>query len=214
MLSFDDQHVDNWHSYRDLFDKYNARLIFYVTRPEDLNKNEIQKLKDLSNDGHIIGSHGMKHRHINEFESAGDYYNDEVLPAIEFFNEHGIEINTYAYPFGKGSYATDSLLNSKGITTRHSDWNWEHKIISKTGRFYVQEPDKKNNLIALGIDENYRVGRLDIIYGLKKVQKEGSTLVLHAHKISKSPGKYKLNPGKLEFLLKQCEKRGVDFYLP
>jgi len=213
MLSFDDQYIDSWYAHMDLYEKYNARLCFYVTRPAELNEDDFEKLRELQAAGHMIGSHGMHHQHVASFETPTDYYHLEVLPAIRLFAKHGIDITSYAYPFGKGRADVDSLLISKGLSVRYADWNWEHVFLPKADRFYISK-SKPVKLRAIGIDENYRIGRLDLLYGLKRAAKENSMLVLHAHDISKKEGDYKLKPAKLEYLLQQCKKHDIEFYLP
>ncbi|MFP4664186.1 MAG: polysaccharide deacetylase family protein [Bacteroidales bacterium] len=213
MLSFDDQYIDNWYAHMDLYEKYNARLCFYVTRPGELSDADFEKLRELQAEGHMIGSHGMHHQHVDAFKNATAYYQAEVLPAIELFAENGIDVITYAYPYGKGCSEVDSLLISKGLSIRYAGWNRDHVFLPKADRFYISKP-KPEKFLAIGMDENYRIGRLDLLYGLERAANENSILVLHAHDISKKEGDYKLDPAKLEYLLHQCQKHGISFYLP
>ncbi|MFO7789685.1 MAG: polysaccharide deacetylase family protein [Bacteroidales bacterium] len=214
MLSFDDQHVDSWYAHRRLFNDYNAQVCFYVTRPLNLSGDEFNKLLALQEDGHIIGSHGMYHRHINEFPTAESYYKQEVLPSIRILENQGIHVKSYAYPYGKGRKDIDSLLISKGLTIRYAGWNYSHKVLSMLNKYYIPPKSEPEKYFALGIDHNYKIGYVDIFLGLRKAKNENSIIVLHGHDIDRKFEDYITHTSKLEFLLRQCNRKNIEFHLP
>jgi peptidoglycan/xylan/chitin deacetylase (PgdA/CDA1 family) len=214
MLSFDDQYIDNWFQQSSLFNKYNAKICFYVTRPNELTENDFNKLILLQNDGHMIGSHGMHHLAPNDSISAKEYYEKEILPTLEIFSQHNLKINSFAYPFGKGRKDIDNLIISNGLSIRYSDWNWEHKPLNKLDRFFYNTNNSTSTYRAIGIDRNYKINRVELFFALKKAKDKNLTLCVHAHDINSKSGKYRLNPSKLEFILKQCDKMNISYCLP
>ncbi|MFW5805079.1 MAG: polysaccharide deacetylase family protein [Bacteroidales bacterium] len=214
MLSFDDQYIDSWYAHRQLFKNYDAQVCFYVTRPLELSNEDFKKLLILQNDGHVIGSHGMYHRHINEFETAESYYKQEVLPSVQIFEAHGLDVRAYAYPHGKGRSDVDSLLISHGFTVRDAGWNYSHQVLSKKETCYIHDTGVPKKFVAMGLDHNYKTGYVDIFLGLRKAKRENNMIVLVGHDIDRKYNNYITHPLKLRFLLKQCTRNNIDFYLP
>ena len=54
VITFDDQSIDEWFACRALFNIYNVKATFFITRPFLLDSSKIEKLKLLVNDGHEI----------------------------------------------------------------------------------------------------------------------------------------------------------------
>ena len=41
VFSFDDQYIDEWYSQRDLFNQYNIKATFFISRPHQLKSDQI-----------------------------------------------------------------------------------------------------------------------------------------------------------------------------
>ena len=50
IFTFDDQSIEEWFSYKDVFKKYKIKATFFITRPQLLDSNLIRKLKILESD--------------------------------------------------------------------------------------------------------------------------------------------------------------------
>ncbi len=47
VLTFDDNHVESWYENRAIFNKYNAKVTFFITKPHKLSKKQIDLLLQL-----------------------------------------------------------------------------------------------------------------------------------------------------------------------
>jgi peptidoglycan/xylan/chitin deacetylase (PgdA/CDA1 family) len=101
-LSFDDHSVSNWYACRDLFNKYGAKAVFYIDSFHLLEVNEIQMLKELREDGHVIGCHSKSHKDALVYVRRYDidrYIDDEVIPAMEDMAGAGFKPTHFAFPY-------------------------------------------------------------------------------------------------------------------
>ncbi len=112
-LSFDDASVAPWYELRSLFDRYGARVTFFVSRYAALQDDERAMLKVLAADGHAIEAHTVNHLNGPSYVEAHGmtaYLRDEVLPSIEVLQADGYEVTAFAYPFGARTDETDKAL--------------------------------------------------------------------------------------------------------
>ena len=112
-LCFDDAGVDQWAAARPLFDRYGAKVTFFVTRFDRLSQAQHDELHALADDGHDIEAHGLRHLvapdYVNEFGLQA-YLDDEALPSIELLRQDGFDPVAYAYPFGARTGELDRAL--------------------------------------------------------------------------------------------------------
>lgn len=100
-LCFDDHSVSNWHACRDLFKKYSAKVVFYVDSFHMLTVDDLQMLKELREDGHVIGCHSKTHKDALAYSrryNIEKYIDDEVLPAMEDMAGAGFKPTHFAFP--------------------------------------------------------------------------------------------------------------------
>lgn len=112
-LSFDDTAVAAWYDLRSLFDRYGARVTFFISRYAALYDNQRAMVKQLAADGHDIEAHTVQHFNGPEYvEEHGmtAYIFDEVLPSIEVLRADGYEVTAFAYPFGARTEETDEAV--------------------------------------------------------------------------------------------------------
>ncbi len=72
-------------------------------------------LKELQDCGHEIGLRG--HRHVNarfflENKSIEDYIEDEIMPAMNVFENYNITVKSFAYPNGANVSDLDVELSN------------------------------------------------------------------------------------------------------
>jgi len=110
LLSFDDSAIESWYMARPMFDRYGAKVTFFVTRYDLWNEVERAELHDLAADGHAIEAHGKRHvrgpAYVTE-NGLGSYMSNEVLPSIELLRADGFTPTVFAYPFGMRTGETD-----------------------------------------------------------------------------------------------------------
>jgi peptidoglycan/xylan/chitin deacetylase (PgdA/CDA1 family) len=112
-LSFDDAHIADWWALRPMFDQYDARVTFFVTRYFQWDDAMKAQLRDLSNDGHSIQAHAVNHLRAPEYVTEHGleaYLVEEALPSIEILRADGYAITDYAYPFGARTGELDRAL--------------------------------------------------------------------------------------------------------
>jgi peptidoglycan/xylan/chitin deacetylase (PgdA/CDA1 family) len=112
-LSFDDHTATVWLAAQPLFEKYGARVTFFVSRYAALADEERAALKVLAAHGHDIETHSVRHLRAPDYvENHGlaAYLRDEVDPAIDAMRNDGYEIHAFAYPFGARTGETDRAI--------------------------------------------------------------------------------------------------------
>lgn len=114
-LTFDDAFFDEWLEMLPILNKYKAKATFFISLnypKKDLNC--IGKIKKLYYAGNEIGLHTLNHPRLSTYlkkYSLKDYYKNEILPEIRFFNSLGIKPNSFAYPYGEYSAESNKFLS-------------------------------------------------------------------------------------------------------
>jgi hypothetical protein len=112
-LSFDDTSIDAWIDARPLFEKYNARITFFVSHYKDISDAQRAELTTLAGDGHDIEAHSVLHLRGPDYVEArglSAYMSDEVDPSIDALRAQGFDVAVYAYPFGARTDQTDHAI--------------------------------------------------------------------------------------------------------
>ncbi|MGN6108120.1 MAG: polysaccharide deacetylase family protein [Kofleriaceae bacterium] len=112
-LSFDDTSVDAWTAARPLFDRYGARVTFFVSRYAALRDDQRAQLVQLAADGHDLEPHSVGHLrapvYVEEHGLAA-YLEDEVIPSIQRMVADGHHVTSFAYPFGARTREIDEAI--------------------------------------------------------------------------------------------------------
>lgn len=118
-LSFDDAHIVEWFALREMFQHYNARVTFYLTRYLGQAPEKKELIRMLADDGHDIAAHGVAHVRAPSYveeHGLGAYMKNEAVPSIDVLRDDGYPVWSYAYPFGaRTSELDDALLDHVGI---------------------------------------------------------------------------------------------------
>ena len=131
-LSIDDAAVDLWTAARPLFDRYGAKVTFFVTRYYRLNEDRKAQLRALHDDGHEMQAHTSNHLRGPEYvEDHGlrAYMEDEIIPSIELMRADGYDITALAYPFGARTREIDKAVLAHVSTLRSVAFSWSGPVM-------------------------------------------------------------------------------------
>jgi polysaccharide deacetylase len=112
-LCFDDDHVDEWMTVRDVLRAHHARVTFFVTRYTQLADTARAQLHELAGDGHGVEAHSVSHQNAKKFVAANGldaYLDQEAIPSIEILEDDGYPVTSYAFPFGASTAELDAAL--------------------------------------------------------------------------------------------------------
>ena len=104
ILNFDDGRKSQFTYAKPILDKYGFKATFYIVCNYIENKPgfmDWKEVKQLYDEGHDIGSHGMNHRDLTKFSTK--VVNSELANSKKCLEDHGIDVTSFAYPFNKGS---------------------------------------------------------------------------------------------------------------
>jgi peptidoglycan/xylan/chitin deacetylase (PgdA/CDA1 family) len=111
-LAFDDHFVPEWHALRPVFQEYEARVTFFVSRYAAIARSH-ELLRELADDGHDVAAHSVLHlrapSYVEEHGLAA-YVADEVAPSISVLREAGYPVTAFAYPFGARTAELDAAI--------------------------------------------------------------------------------------------------------
>ena len=104
ILNFDDGRKTQFTEAKPILDRYGFKATFYVVCNYLENKPgfmDWEEVKQLYNEGHDIGSHGMNHAHLEKLSKKDVKF--EVGQSKKCLEDHGIGVTSFAYPFNEGS---------------------------------------------------------------------------------------------------------------
>jgi peptidoglycan/xylan/chitin deacetylase (PgdA/CDA1 family) len=112
-FSFDDRDLRGWHALRPLFDRYGAKVTFFISQFFALEEEEIGMMRELAGDGHAIEYHSTNHLNAEEHSAANGvegYIAEDILPDLQRMREAGFDPTSFAYPYGARTHATDAAV--------------------------------------------------------------------------------------------------------
>lgn len=224
-ISFDDHFIDEWYALRPLFQKYHAKVTFFITCSDSLTTNEIKKLKDLQSDGHEIGFHGTIHGKSTELINLGadQYIARELTPGLKFMADAGFKPTSYAHPGGNHNAQVDSVLKATGFKILR-DVAISRRIF-KGIPLYTLAPRIMNQIYyafdgesivdALLIDQDSEITESEIKDAFIKAKQTNTAIMLFGHEpLYAKPvnGEYGFNVSFLETILKEAKEQNLKFY--
>lgn len=209
IFTFDDQYIDEWYAARNKFQEYNIKATFFINRPQNLTFFQIKKLRELQEDGHEIGCHGLNHLNATGFRDSVDmYFIKEVEPALEILESLGFVIKSFAYPFGNSTDLIDSLLLTHIQYLRKATWNSRNTTIDYYDDIFASS--KSFRIInSMGIDNNYGITADNIETGINRAVRNNEVLVLHCHNIDTTGNDFVTDPGFLELIFRLSGEKGL-----
>ena len=116
MLTFDDTNLDQYTIAAPELEKYGFKGVFFVMtvslgRPRYMSKAQV---KELSDAGHVIGSHTWDHHNVKKY-AGNDWVTQVEKPSSQLADITGKEIKYFAYPFGLWKPEAIPELKSRGM---------------------------------------------------------------------------------------------------
>ena len=199
LLAFDDYNAPTWEEYFDLFDKYNVKVTYFInaSEPTDFCYKAIER-------GHEIGYHTMDHARLTEV-SQDEFYEQAIAP-IEVFREKGIELTSFAYPYGYyEEWMNEELLQY--YNTLRGAWFYDVKSKEDIQHCFIESYPLDNTYFES--DEQFRekiVALLDNFCA----EGPGAVTSMYSHAIDPG-GAWCVAPERLEILFQEAQKRDIRF---
>ncbi len=101
MLTFDDTDLDQYTLAKPVMDEYNFKGVFFImtvalNKPRYMSRDQV---KQLSDEGHVIGSHTWDHMNVKKL-TAPDWAIQIEKPLKQLQEITGKPVRYFAYPFG------------------------------------------------------------------------------------------------------------------
>ncbi len=112
-FSFDGHNLVNWHSLRPLFERYGARVTFFISSFWLLTDEELGMLRVLAAEGHAVEYHSTNHLDAEKFVEANGierYLAEDIFPDLERLREAGFDPTSFSHPYGARTAAIDDAL--------------------------------------------------------------------------------------------------------
>ena len=225
-ISFDDHFINEWYALRPLFQKYHAKVTFFLVCSKSLTGDEVSKLKQLQKDGHEIGFHGTIHGKSTEMiEAFGPekYAETELRPGMKFMSDAGFYPTSYAHPGGNHNDQVDSVLLANGfkilrdvaISRRVLFGIPLYTLAPRVMSWIFYHFNNEKITDALLIDQDSEITNEEIQDAIQKAKSTNTALMLFGHKpLYKKPvnGEYGFNVSFLETILKEAKQQDLKFY--
>ncbi|MDR1905231.1 MAG: polysaccharide deacetylase family protein [Treponema sp.] len=200
LLGFDDDFIDVWESYFDLFDKYNAKVTFFVQGEYSDFCGRAQSR------GHEVGYHTL--HHLNLPKIPLDEFLTETLSAVDGFRKNGIPLLSFAYPFGLFEPWMNEMLSSSFTILRG---------YGTTFRIYHPSDIKQGYISSKAIDnllfkkEEDFTAMINIVLRTAKFLSGDAVVPLTTHTISDTAN-WGISPARLEYVLKTVNDLKLKWY--
>lgn len=215
VFSFDDRFIDQWVQQIPLFNKYDAKVTFFVDHFHTLKPAQIAGLKKLQDAGHAIGCHGVKHRKAVDYvreHGIERYLEVEITPAVTRMTEAGLKPTAFAYPSSSRNEEIDQALLKTFRHLRGGTGLAPQQRMRDLKPIFVPVDQMKatGSLIGTGIDyvgtEKRPQYLTEIKDAMDHAKQRGEIVIFYAHNISdKGPGHH-LPPKALEEILAHAQQ--------
>lgn len=198
LLAFDDYNAQNWEEYFDLFDKYNVKATYFInaSEPTDFCYKAIER-------GHEIGYHTLGHANLTEV--SRDEFHAQAIAPIEIFRENGIELTSFAYPYGNyEEWMNEELLQY--YNTLRGAWYYEVNSKGDLPHCFIEAYPLDN--IYFDSDEQFRERIVALLDGFC-AEGPGAVTSMYSHAIA--GGDWCVTPERLEILFQEAQKRDIRF---
>lgn len=212
VITFDDDFIQEWYETDSIMSQYQWKATFCVTYIDSLSKKEIKQLKDLQDKGNEIAGHGYSHENAREYaakKGVKKYVTDEILPMIKAFQREGLNLHSFAYPFGANSPSLDRNL-SKYFKVLRRTYGADKKLKDNSCFF----SGKSQLVTGLGIDYSYQHFDIDFfIKLLKYAKKNNKIIILYAHKpVKEITSVYQVDYKTLHTICQFVKNNNMRFY--
>lgn len=201
-LTFDDSRFADWEAALPIFAAHGAHATFFAYHAID--DKAVAALRRLSEAGHSIGLHGLKHQRAPDVVATlGEegYLADEIGPQLAAARAAGLPVRSFAYPMSCHTPQTDALL------LRHFDRLRGGGDF--TGPFPIAEAATRRYLPGLGIGPHYKRGGAEVAAMLPEAAESNAVLILYSHGIGETAEGVSMSRADLEIILSAAEDLGM-----
>jgi peptidoglycan-N-acetylglucosamine deacetylase len=214
-VSFDDRTIREWKELSPLFDRYGAKVTFFVTQFDSLDEEEISILEELKAKGHEIGSHGAMHvisEHYIQEHGYRKYLENEIDQSVSSMEKQGLKPTSFAYPYGAKYWFTDYLLLKRFKVVRGVAVMPTNADIATVDDIYLSRRD--NDVSALGFDHGMNLKPDDLKRAFDRACVNNEVVMLYGHSPSSdSSDAYTFDLKFLEEMLRMGQERKLRYYL-
>lgn len=116
MITFDDTDLDQFTIAKPVLEEHHFKGVFFIMtvslgRPHYMSKEQV---KQLSDEGHYIGSHTWDHHNVKKYQGA-DWVTQIEKPSRQLEQITGKKIEFFAYPFGLWNREAIPELKKRGF---------------------------------------------------------------------------------------------------
>lgn len=196
-ISFDDDlAIDAAYEHRYLFERYDATFTLYVSKLPKVTPEQIEKLLTLQDESYEIGSHSLWHKAATSMP-IDTYMSTEVIPSVNNMRALGLDVTTFAYPFGSRNAETDAAIL---------------KVVDRVRGFSTDgnvAPSSGNSIMAYSIDQ-YHLDMNKVFDAMDNLE-DGQTLYLTTHVIGDWINGWSISTQDLETILNYGQSTGITF---
>jgi len=209
LLSFDDFFLNSWMHYFDMFEKYGAKVTFFVQGRPELRGDNSVTLADFCTQamsrGHDIGFHTLSHANLTKV--SHDVFINETIAGAQNFKKAGIPLSAFAYPFGMSLPWMNETLSPVFLVLRGFD---------RDTHFYDAETINNGYLVSKTIDNTIYLNNEEFENEMRLLlliaKFTGNVIIpLTSHEISDA-AQWGIKPSRLEFLLRSIQQLKLRFY--
>jgi hypothetical protein len=200
LLAFDDDYMDVWTQYLNLFDRYGAKVTFFIQG--NFTPFSALALKR----GHDVGYHSVNH--LNLTKVSREVFDEETIVDTGTWRNAGIPLRSFAYPFGLSeAWMHEALLQHFTILRGYG----------VTFRLYDRAAIQQGYITSRAIDTILFKQDADfeamLTLMLRTVKFIGGdrVLPLTTHTIA-DDADWGIKPARLEFVLKTARALRLVFY--
>ncbi|MDR1302037.1 MAG: polysaccharide deacetylase family protein [Treponema sp.] len=200
LLAFDDNYQDAWERNLEVFDRYGAKVTFFVQG--DLCPFCLTALSR----GHDVGYHTQ--HHLNLTKVSREEFFAETLSALDTFRNAGVPLQSFAYPYGLSEpwmheelSRSFKILRGYGVTFRVYDGETIRKG-------YISSKALDNILYKQ--DEDFEA-TVTVMFRTLKFIGGDQILPLTTHDISDSAD-WGIKPHRLHYMLQTAQDLHLRFY--
>ena len=116
MLTYDDTDLEQYTVAKAEMDKYGFKGVYFImtvslNRPNYMSREQV---KELADNGHIIGSHTWDHHNVKQYK--GDDWKTQIeKPTQQLISITGEPVRYFAYPFGLWNKDAIPELKKRGL---------------------------------------------------------------------------------------------------
>lgn len=203
VLTFDDGVcVNSWVDNKELLHKYEAKATFFVSHYS--NNDFKDKLLTLQGEGFEIAHHSTYHHNAVTFSNENgidEWLRVEVDYTLDMMNDDGLNIETFAFPYG--AFNDDLVESLRGRFSKVRGY-----LSPKTDNLRLGTQTDGFFYGGIGIDTHMLTD--DVYAGMDRAKDKGLDLVVAAHCIELD-GSWHIKTDELEGIMDYAHQIGLQF---